>query len=41
MIESLLFPDPQAQRPGCFCQRCGGECYAPSFRCLRCERSAL
>ena len=37
-IESVLFADPQAARPACFCQVCGGECYAPSLICLRCER---
>jgi len=38
MTESVLFPDPQAARPGYFCPRCGSECYAPSLVCLRCER---
>ena len=38
LIESILFPDPQAVRPLCFCRRCGGERYAPGRHCLRCER---
>ena len=38
MIESVLFPDLQAIRPGCFCTRCGSECYPPTFFCLRCDR---
>lgn len=40
-IEPTLYIDLQAARPACFCQTCGGECYAPSFTCLRCERRAL
>ena len=40
-IEPVLYCDPQALRPGCFCGRCGGECYAPSLLCLRCERRTL
>ena len=38
-----LSPVPQAQffREECIgCGRCGGECYGPSARCLRCERDA-
>ena len=38
MMESVLFLDTQAERPGCFCCRCGSECYSPTFACLRCER---
>lgn len=41
MIESVLFFDPQAARPGRLCPECGGECYAPTFACLRCERRGL
>ena len=36
-IESILFQDPQAQKPDAFCQRCGGEVYAPGCVCSRCE----
>lgn len=39
-MESTLFFDPQTAIPACFCPECGGECYAPSRFCLRCERSA-
>ena len=37
-MEGTLFYDPQAAVPACFCPRCGGECYAPSLTCIRCER---
>ena len=37
-MEGTLFYDPQAAAPACFCPRCGGECYAPSLTCIRCER---
>ena len=37
-IEPMLYVDPQAEKPACFCPRCGGECYAPGCICLRCER---
>lgn len=37
-IEPMLYPDPQAAIPACFCSVCGGERYAPSLVCLRCER---
>ncbi len=36
-----LFVDSQAERPACFCQNCGCECYAPGLHCLRCERRGL
>ena len=39
-IEPILYTDPQAAVPGCFCPVCGGERYAPGFHCLRCERRA-
>lgn len=39
-IESVLYIDTQAQIPAGFCTECGGELYAPSMTCLRCERSA-
>ena len=38
MIEQMLYIDPQMQIPACFCHRCGGERYAPSLVCIRCER---
>ena len=37
-MEGTLYFDPQAAVPACFCPRCGGECYAPGFTCIRCER---
>jgi hypothetical protein len=37
-IEQTLFIDEQAQKPSGFCERCGGELYAPSYVCSRCER---
>lgn len=37
-IEPMLYLDPQAAIPARFCPVCGGECYAPSLVCLRCER---
>ena len=40
MYESILYFDPQTARPVCFCPVCGGECYAPSRICIRCERRA-
>ena len=36
-IQDMLFVDIQDQKPACFCPRCGGECYAPSLICGRCE----
>lgn len=38
LIESVLYLDPQAARPGGFCEVCGGECYLPGLVCRRCER---
>ena len=38
LIEPVLYLDPQNQIPVCFCPVCGGERYAPSLICLRCER---
>lgn len=40
MIEPMLYIDIQSLPPACFCERCGGERYAPSLVCLRCERRA-
>lgn len=40
-IESLLYIDPQNEKPAAFCPECGGELYAPSMICLRCERRNL
>lgn len=37
-LEPMLYIDKQLQPPACFCPICGGECYAPSLVCLRCER---
>lgn len=37
-IESTLYIDPQAAKPSGFCPTCGGELYAPSHLCLRCQR---
>ena len=39
-IRPMLWTDPQAEKPRCFCPVCGGERYAPGCRCLRCERRA-
>ena len=38
MLESVLFLDPQAAVPVCFCEVCGGERYAPGLNCICCER---
>ena len=38
-IESVLYCDPQAVRPGGTCHRCGGALYAPGYFCLRCWRN--
>lgn len=40
-IEPVLYIDMQKQKPAGFCDVCGGELYAPSLICLRCERSRL
>lgn len=37
-IESVLYVDLQAEKPGTLCPVCGGECYLPTLACLRCER---
>ena len=37
-ISSILYPDPQAQRPSGKCPRCGGCVYPPGNHCPRCER---
>ena len=37
MFESILYTDPQAAKPACFCPKCGGECYWPSLVCIRCQ----
>lgn len=37
-IEQNLYIDPQAQIPDRYCEHCGGELYAPSLVCSRCER---
>lgn len=40
-IEQVLYVDPQAEKAVILCPVCGGERYAPTFFCLRCERRAL
>ena len=35
-VEPNLFKDPQMQKEEGYCQRCGGELYAPSMACSRC-----
>ena len=41
ILEQVLFADPQAQVPVCYCSCCGGARYAPSLICIRCERRGL
>lgn len=41
LIQPVLYIDPQQETPGAYCEICGGGLYAPSFRCIRCERGAL
>ena len=38
VVEQVLYVDEQSLPPAGFCQVCGGELYAPSLTCLRCER---
>ena len=38
IIEPMLYIDPQGKTPADQCPVCGGERYAPSLVCLRCER---
>ena len=40
-IEKNLYIDEQAAVPAGFCERCGGELYAPSMVCSRCERNGF
>ncbi len=40
-IEPMLYTDAQKENNFLFCGFCGGECYAPGYYCLRCERSGL
>ncbi len=40
-IKGTLFIDEQDAVPAGFCTRCGGELYAPSLICSRCERDGL
>ncbi len=35
------YPDPQTQPASGFCPVCGGEVYAPSLACSRCERGRI
>ena len=39
-IVPVLYTDPQTAAH-CRCDRCGGERYAPGYRCLRFERGRL
>ena len=41
VVEQVLYVDQQSLPPAGFCQVCGGELYAPSLTCLRCERRKL
>lgn len=36
-IEGVLYIDPQALAPVCFCEKCGSECYHPCRLCDDCE----
>ena len=36
--EQILHKDPQREKEGSYCPRCGGEQYPPSLTCHRCER---
>ena len=38
VVEQVLYVDEQSLPPAGFCEVCGGELYAPSLACLRCER---
>jgi hypothetical protein len=38
LTEPMLFIDIQSLPPADYCPVCGGERYAPSLICLRCER---
>ena len=38
-IQQVLYIDPQAAVPVCFCERCGGECYHESSLCPDCEEA--
>lgn len=40
LIEPMLYIDPQAAVPVCFCEKCGGECYAPGGVCRFCGEEA-
>lgn len=40
-IESTLYIDPQTQPAAGRCEYCGGELYAPSLICGRCERKGF
>ena len=39
LLEPVLFVDEQQQRKWDLCVICGGVRYAPTYSCLRCERS--
>ena len=36
MLESTLYIDIQSLPPAGYCEKCGGEVYAPSLKCCRC-----
>jgi len=40
-IEPRLYIDPQTECRTCLCEVCGGTCYWPEYRCIRCERNRL
>ena len=40
-IERKLFIDAQAEKPAGYCERCGGEVYAPGRSCARCLRDGF
>ena len=40
-IEQTLYIDPQAEAAAAFCEKCGGELYAPSCVCSRCQRKGF
>ena len=38
-IQSVLYIDPQQQKPKALCPVCGRECYGPGG-CIRCARGS-
>ena len=41
IVEGVLYIDPQREREFDFCPVCGGERYAPGFRCPECGGDGL